>query len=176
MYEYWNTITNFSDYEISSLGRVKSKTRHGLDGRFIQERILKPNITKSGYKFVILRKDGLSYNEMIHRLVANEFLENPMNKKCVNHIDGNKENNITSNLEWVTHHENRIHANKLGLTYQRGIPKECRVITPDRITMKFETISDVNKFFGFKKCWVQNRVRNYGNPFVYDGFSVEVVL
>lgn len=48
-----------------------------------------------------------------HRLVAMHFLENPFNKRAVNHIDGDKSNNHTSNLEWVTDKENELHSRKV---------------------------------------------------------------
>lgn len=53
--------------------------------------------------------------KLVHRLVAQEFLENPTEKEQVNHIDGNKSNNYLSNLEWVTRSENVKHAYLIGL-------------------------------------------------------------
>lgn len=75
-------------------------------------RILKASPGAShGYLTVYL--DGK--NVLLHRLVATAFIPNPENKPCVNHKDGNKQNNSIDNLEWVTQAENNRHARKTGL-------------------------------------------------------------
>ena len=51
----------------------------------------------------------------IHRLVAQAFIPNPNNLLEINHIDGNKKNNCSINLEWVTRSRNNKHAFEMGL-------------------------------------------------------------
>lgn len=64
----------------------------------------------NGYLIVSLRVRGKRKNHYIHRLVAETFIDNPLNKKEVNHIDFNKRNNNASNLEWATRQENIDHS------------------------------------------------------------------
>ena len=86
-------------YEISNTGIVKSVNKITNDGRLIKERILKGAICRNGYKLQCLRKNGVNFNALIHRLVAEAFIPNSENKGDVNHIDGNKLNNNVDNLE-----------------------------------------------------------------------------
>jgi hypothetical protein len=60
---------------------------------------------------------GKSY--MMHRLVAQVFLNNLENKPVVNHKDGNKLNSNLNNLEWASYQENSIHAYEYGLNKSR---------------------------------------------------------
>lgn len=74
----------------------------------------KGTIHKRGYVYV----RTANRNYQLHRLVAEAFIINPLNKYYVNHIDGNKTNNRWDNLEWVTGKENAQHAIRTGLTRQ----------------------------------------------------------
>lgn len=93
------------------------------DGRIYKK--LEPPVTESGYQLVVIGKETWS----IHRIVATTFVPNPENKPEVNHIDGNKQNNAASNLEWVTRAENVQHAVEHGLFHNgRGRkPKPSKV-------------------------------------------------
>jgi hypothetical protein len=107
-------------YIVSDTGIVLSKSRDifnkdkSLHSRKKQA-TLTQFINKFGYPTVYLYKDGVKKRFFVHRLVAEAFIENIENKRCVNHKDGIKTNNDVSNLEWVTHSENTIHAYKTGL-------------------------------------------------------------
>lgn len=101
-------IKGFEDYLITEDGNVYSK-------KYGKIRLLKQQYHRKGYKVVTLSKKNIKKTVKIHRLVAEAYLQNNLNKEQVNHIDGNKENNHVNNLEWVTQSENQLHAHKSGL-------------------------------------------------------------
>lgn len=89
-------IKDFEEYQITDDCRVWSKKRN---------KWLKPS-TNQGYWFVILCKEGKTYSRLIHRLVAEAFIPNPDNKPCIDHINGNRQDNSIENLRWCTYEEN----------------------------------------------------------------------
>ena len=95
--ERWKSVNGYANYEISSCGRVRNATT---------ERILKPS--DNTYQTVNLSKNKKSKTHYVHRLVAEAFLENPEEKRCVDHIDGNRTNNNCENLRYATHSENSM--------------------------------------------------------------------
>ena len=126
--ETWKPVEGYElQYEISSFGRVKSLSRMRLSkgGSFapIDEKILKQKTSKCGYRVVHLRDGDRESHPSVHRLVAEAFIPNLFSKPTVNHVDGNKSNNMISNLEWSTHTEQMKHAAELNLLEVRGSPK-----------------------------------------------------
>lgn len=99
-----NTIvfhkTPYDGYYASKNGEVFStKTK----------KCLVPKIDKDGYHEYALTIQGAVKYVRGHRIIAETFLPNPENKETVNHIDGNKQNNNVTNLEWSTYSENNHH-------------------------------------------------------------------
>lgn len=74
-------------YEVSNLGRVK-----------LNDKLFKCRIGTDGYYYLCGRP--------LHRIVAELFIPNPYNLPCIDHIDGNRLNNMVSNLRWVTYKTN----------------------------------------------------------------------
>ncbi|MBM7869328.1 hypothetical protein JOC70_000797 [Clostridium pascui] len=176
MIEIWKHIKGHEGlYQVSNLGRVKSLERKSyVDGRLIKSKILKTGLNNPGYKFLVLRKNDISKNRMVHRLVAETFLSNPNSYYCVNHIDGNKQNNKIDNLEWCTQKLNLRHAIKIGL-----VENQCKITR--KVTVKynekiiiFETMKDCAAYFGFKKGWLHNQIRKHGCTFNYKSYEIEV--
>lgn len=103
--EYWKYIKGYEGlYMVSTKGRIKSvdhyiKSKGGV--RLVKGKILKQDLIK-GYLRVTLFKDGVSNHYLVHRLVAEAFIENLNKLPSVNHKDENKLNNCVDNLEWCT--------------------------------------------------------------------------
>lgn len=127
MKEIFKTIDGYEGiYQISDTGRIKSL-------KFGKEKILNPIKNNRGYLQVGLCVNGKLKAYRIHRLVCETFLNNPENKRTVNHKNGIKTDNRLENLEFATHNENNKHAHdnglnkgtwtgKFGTNHNRSIP------------------------------------------------------
>ncbi len=105
MSELWVWIGDFPNYQVSNTGKIKKY--NGVT--------IKQCLNHKGYPCVNLTNAQGRSTRTVHRLVAENFIENPEKKKTVNHKDGIKTNNCVNNLEWMTNAENQAHAAKLGL-------------------------------------------------------------
>lgn len=109
--EIWKDIKGYEGkYQISNLGNIKSINYNKTK----KEKLLKPNISKRGYKYINLCKSGRQQKKYIHRLVAEAFISNPNNYPVINHKDNNPLNNNVKNLEWCTQSYNVRYAYKCG--------------------------------------------------------------
>lgn len=76
---------------------------------------------------------GIKKTVLVNRIVALRFLPNPQNLPQVNHIDGNKENNALSNLEWSSGSDNERHAHRTGLKSGRGSANSNAKLTAEQV-------------------------------------------
>jgi hypothetical protein len=120
--ENWKPVKGYEGfYEVSDRGRIKSTTREVKTGiNFNETRISKGKMLKlakkrTGYLCFDASKENKVKTLQVHQAVASAFIENPLNKPCVNHKNAVKTDNRIENLEWVTHKENSEHASKLDL-------------------------------------------------------------
>lgn len=90
-------IEGYENYEVRPNGDVINT---------VTDRVLKPGKDGSGYLFVHLYKNSKPKKFLIHRLVSQAFIPNPLNLPFVNHKDEDKTNNKVENLEWCTHEYN----------------------------------------------------------------------
>lgn len=100
--EVWKEVEGTKGkYFISNCGRLKSYCRYTA-------RIIKPYRNQYNYLRADIRRNGKRETVLIHRLVAIAFVENdrPEEQDTIDHIDGNKNNNASSNLRWLTRSAN----------------------------------------------------------------------
>ena len=155
MIELWKDIKNYEGiYQVSNLGRIKTLDKY-VNCLYEQKRLIKSREIKtfknnSGYYIVSLYQNNKSKKFLVHRLVAEAFIPNLNNKKEVNHIDGNKENNCVENLEWVTAKGNILHATKNKLRIIDGCNNWQAKMTPDNILFIRNNYKPRDKNFGRK--------------------------
>ena len=96
--EEWRSISGYSSYQVSNIGRVRNT----------RGRIMALTKDYEGCLHLNLSLNGKQTPHKVHRLVAREFIPNPMNKPSVDHIDSkDKHNNTIGNLRWATQKEQR---------------------------------------------------------------------
>lgn len=123
MEENWKDIVGYEGlYQVSNMGNIRSVERIVMFGN--RERTVKPSNLRyfkkaNGYLSVKIYKHCRQYTFYVHRLVAMAFCDGYFDTADVNHKDGNKSNNVYTNLEWCTRSENQLHSvrvlkNKIG--------------------------------------------------------------
>lgn len=192
--EVWKNIRGTDGkYLVSSEGRIKGLPRRvkrsdGVKGKFLKERMLKGACNSSGYLTVTLPHGSF----FVHRIVAEAFVENPMNKEQVNHKDGNRFNNKVGNLEWVTAKENTRHAFSMekhrelnrGSKNPNSILNDLQVMEIKRLLGNGVTIKEVAKRYevsyscirGIKAGVTWKEIGNWTDNFHIDKESPRVEI
>lgn len=181
--EIWKDIKEYEGYyQISNYGRIKSLGRYYFSGmhnaikKYQNENIRKTEKTKNGYMRIALCKDGKIKKYLVHRLVAEHFIDNPNKLPQVNHIDENKENNYYKNLEWCD--------NKYNMNYGKRNEKARKSITTtkgrkvnqydleDNFIKQYSSINGASKQFNRKgsnirACCIGEQKTAYGYKWKY---------
>lgn len=155
MEEIWKNIPDFENYKISNTGKVYSK-KHGI--------ILKAYTNLYGYSIVNLMNGKIRKQMQVHRLVAKNFIPNYNKLPCVNHIDGNKQNNCATNLEWISYSDNQKHSYKIGL---RGTTEVCQYDLNGVFIKQWNSVKEASdilniSYVGIINC-CKNRYKKSGN-------------
>ena len=159
-------------YELTIPGEPVAKGVKGHDGYVAtvdgqiysikSQKFLKQTKTKDGYLKVTLWNACKGTTRKTHRFIAETFIDNPLNKSCVNHINGDKEDNRAENLEWVTYKENMEHAVK------------NKLFTPEKAKQGYKTrlkkygkeyLSEISRINGSKadrKKANETKLKKYG--------------
>lgn len=154
--EEWRLVREHNGYEVSDMGRVRNKAR----GNILKQH---RNCSGKGYLFVAL---GAGKQINVHRLVAGAFIGPCPIGLEVNHIDGDKLNNASTNLEYCTRSENEKHSLRLGLRkpfhkigqeHPRAklTEKDVRQIRRLYSSGKYSQ-SEIGKMYGMKQCSIQH--------------------
>jgi len=99
---YIRAIDDYPGYYVTNDGKIYST-------KF--ERYLKLKNDGAGYVLTKLYVNGIGKDVLVHRVVAEHFLDKAHTTEVVNHKNKDKSDNRVVNLGWATHSENMIHAN-----------------------------------------------------------------
>lgn len=160
MDENWIDLKGYEKfYEISNFGNIRN---------YKTKKKRKTYINNSGYVCIILYKNGKRKNYLIHRLVAENFLQNIDNYNEVNHKDEDKLNNKASNLEWCSHKQNC----NFGSRNIRSIEKISRKIICIETNEIFLNATEIKKKYGYDnslihKCCKGQCKQAYGYHWKY---------
>lgn len=138
MKEIWQTIEGYSNYKISTKGRIYSNLTH---------RILKPRIYNGYIRANLINDEGEHKHPFVHKLVAETFLLNIYNQDKVNHINGDTCDNRLENLSWCSNNSKGLYqamyVKKTFVPYK--IPKEKHY---KRLIIQKKGNRTINKFYG----------------------------
>ena len=149
----WKEILGYEGlYEVSNTGIVKSLDRYDTLGRFHKGVLISTKYNNRGYVQLHLHKDGQCKMVLLHRVVAEAFIDNPNKYKQINHKDENKDNNNVENLEWCTNLYNR----RYGTGYKRSVDNHNYKLIGKKNSKAIKQYNKngdlVNIFYGVKEA------------------------
>ena len=172
--EVFKDILNYEGiYQISNLGNVKSLSNNLSRN----EKIMSPSVDKKGYKRVILSKNKNCKTFLVHKLVAQAFLNHIMSgyNEVVDHIDDNPSNNNLINLRVVTSRENTT---KYQLSKENKKSKYIGVTYDNKRNLFISKIRVKNKRFNLYRGINEQDAKNeYLNALkLYNEFGISKLI
>lgn len=110
-HEDWRPVTGHEDYEVSSLGRIRS-----WKARKTEPLVMKPRLQNAGYLFVTFSEGNVKVNRLVHHVVLEEFVGPRPEGHEGAHFNGDRFDNRLANLRWATPHQNAKDTIRLGRT------------------------------------------------------------
>lgn len=149
--EEWRPIVGYTNYEVSSLGRVRSL---GID-KYHPSKILKPWFSNKGYPLVDLHLNGKRIHKLVSRLVGEAFIPNPKNLPFINHKDENPKNNRVDNLEWCDAKYNANYGTAIERQRQKVIKAVICTYLKTGEKIKYPSLTEAEKVTGVNrsKIW-----------------------
>lgn len=144
------------------MGRVRTHNKISSSARYDvrrwKDRILRQKVTKDNcHRVDLWNKDG-HRTILVHRLVADAFLEPLGNTEMtVNHKDGNRNNNNVSNLEWLTIGDNIRHAFATGLNKSNVM---CILIDKHGNRTEYRSLSIASQAIGRSHGYISFALKN----------------
>lgn len=177
MREEWRDIKGYEGlYQVSNWGRIKSSPNRYQRRKMKSEGGIMKAVNIQGYLQVTLYKDRKHKRFMLHRLVAEAFVENerPSEFSYVNHKDENSLNNFASNLEWCTHRYNINYGTRnLRVSLKEG-KNVYRYDLEGNFIDSFHSVNEAARVLGIKGhshiCQACNGLRHkaYGYKWKYE--------
>lgn len=173
--EVWIPVRGFEGvYEVSNLGSVRSIDRIGTYGRFWTGKTICQTILNSGYLSVSLYDCGRCEKRLVHRMVAEAFIDNPLSKLEVNHKNEIKTDNRACNLEWMTRVENANYGTG-AMRASQSNSKPIMRICPDGTIEYYASATDAATILGMcrsiinRACLGRSKPRSGDKFAYYDG-------
>ena len=160
--ENFEDIVDFPNYKINENGDIYSKTRN---------RLMKKKLD-NGYSRIGLRKDNKSYTKSIHRLLGIQYLPNPNNFPCIDHINRIKQDNSLTNLRWcsyTTNAKNKSSKNNSTSIYV-GVRKTKNIKKPYRAETRYK-----HKSYNIGYYKTEEEAYEAYKKFNLDNFNIEII-
>ena len=127
------------------------------------KRFVKEILTTNGYCKFDICINNKKTTSLVHRIVAECWIENVDNKLEVNHINGIKSDNRIENLEWCTRTENNRHAWKTGLSKssEKQRLSASKLVLNTQTGIFYNSAKEASKTIGMKYSTFKNKLNNY---------------